>query len=80
MFLREARLKCKPAIEDFVNCSRREGLLVVIRCRKENRKQNECVKQYTTEENWQEYRQRKVQEYIDQGLVEPLELQEKKRR
>ena len=45
-----AHKMCKKNIEDFVACSRKFNLAVVLACREENRQMNECTNKYTNSE------------------------------
>ena len=78
MFLEEARSHCKTEIEKFVECSKREGFFVIFNCREENRQQNLCAKKYSTQERWNAYREKKINEYVEAGLIPPVSLEEKK--
>lgn len=77
MFFTEVRAKCKAEVEDFVNCSRREGLLVIFKCREENRKQNECARNYSTNEAWNLYRRKAIQKFVDKGDIPPMDIKDK---
>jgi len=55
-FLRSCRKQCDHAIKAFVECSKREGLLVVFRCRGENAAMSECLRPLTTPEKYEEYK------------------------
>ena len=55
-FLRSCRKQCDDDIKAFVECSKREGLLVVFRCRGENAAMSECLRPLTTPEKYEEYK------------------------
>ena len=46
-FLAICRKKCKTEIENFLACSKEQGLMVVFRCREQNKEMNGCLRQYT---------------------------------
>ena len=60
MFLQEARAACDDKVKAFVECSKAEGLMVIMRCREQNRAMNDCAQQLTDEKHWEEFRQRKI--------------------
>ncbi len=53
---------CNPVVKKFVDCSKREGFFVVFNCRAENREQNECLKQYTNDKAFEEYKAKRAAE------------------
>ena len=56
-FLALARKKCDASIRTFLACSKEQGLMVVFRCRDENRAMNACLGQYTKDDAlFREYR------------------------
>jgi len=69
MFLNEARAKCTDKIQDYVNCARDNGLMVVFKCRQHNKDMNACVAEYTTEDLWETYRQQKIDQYLAEGAI-----------
>mmetsp|Transcript_20408 Transcript_20408/g.26061 ORF Transcript_20408/g.26061 Transcript_20408/m.26061 type:complete len:117 (+) Transcript_20408:112-462(+) len=76
-FLKEARDKCKEKVEIFVECARENNLLVIFKCRQQNREMNDCVGQYTSEAKWNEYRKKKVRDFEAKGSIQPTELKYK---
>mmetsp|Transcript_158 Transcript_158/g.206 ORF Transcript_158/g.206 Transcript_158/m.206 type:complete len:103 (+) Transcript_158:170-478(+) len=76
-FLKQAREKCKPSVEKFVECSRKHNLLVIFKCREENREMNDCVGQYTSEQQWNEFREEKVRNFEAEGKIKKTELKYK---
>ncbi len=60
MFLQEARAACDGKVKAFVECSKAEGLMVIVRCREQNRAMNDCAQQLTDDKHWEEFRQRKI--------------------
>ncbi|KAA8498298.1 Uncharacterized protein FVE85_5883 [Porphyridium purpureum] len=46
-----AWMQCDPETKAFYECSKREGLMVVFKCRGEKNVLNDCLKQFSTEEN-----------------------------
>eukprot|EP00924_Labyrinthula_sp_SR-Ha-C_P010360 maker-scaffold_23-snap-gene-4.58-mRNA-1 protein AED:0.00 eAED:0.00 QI:47/1/1/1/1/1/2/1470/103 len=65
---------CKKEIDEFINCSKQEGLLVIFKCRKENRAQNDCAHKYNTNERWNEFRYNRVKSLVEQGKLDPVSL------
>ena len=57
-FLRECRKQCDPAIRAFVECSKREGLLVVFRCREQNKAMNACLHPLSTDVKYEEWKKK----------------------
>jgi len=59
-FLAESRRICDDKVRAFVDCSKENGLMVIFRCREENKIMNECVQNYTTDEKWEQFRKEKI--------------------
>ncbi|GBG28091.1 COX assembly mitochondrial protein-like [Hondaea fermentalgiana] len=70
IFLKEARERCKDETEAFVECAREHNLMVIFKCRHLNKAMNECVSQYTSTEQWEEYRQMKIDQYLKDGSLQ----------
>ncbi|CAI5725519.1 unnamed protein product [Hyaloperonospora brassicae] len=51
--------KCRSVAEQFAECSKANGLMMVFRCRDHNRALNACLKQYTNDEEFEKYRQQR---------------------
>lgn len=59
-----ATAKCRPITEKFAICAKEQGLLVVFRCRQQNRDMNECLAQYTNEAQFNAYRAQKERDIL----------------
>lgn len=70
-FLRDVRDKCKDEVSAFAACSKDAGFAVVWKCGVAKRVANDCVKQYSADELYDEYRREKKGEWIRQGLLLP---------
>lgn len=51
----EAREKCASAIESFAECGKRESIMVVFNCRKENRAMSDCMAANCNEPVFEEF-------------------------
>mmetsp|Transcript_80198 Transcript_80198/g.214830 ORF Transcript_80198/g.214830 Transcript_80198/m.214830 type:complete len:110 (+) Transcript_80198:42-371(+) len=60
--LKEAAAKCRPEIDAFARCDKTNGLLVIFKCREENKKMLACFAKNTTEEHYQVVRERRAKE------------------
>jgi len=69
MFLADARKRCDHKVREFVDCSKREGLAVVWKCREENKNMNACVSDFTTDDEWSRYRADKIAEFLKNGQI-----------
>ena len=58
-----ARQKCDNLVQKFVNCSKEQGLLVVIKCREEHSAVNECLHQYTNREEFKKLYDSRVDDW-----------------
>lgn len=47
--------KCHDVISKFAECAKEQGLMVVFRCRQHNREMNDCLHQYTNDEQFKLY-------------------------
>jgi hypothetical protein len=74
MFLHEAREQCKPDLEAFAKCAKETGWKVIFECRNVKNIANDCVKKYSTEEQYEVYKQLKKKEWIAQGILSPDNL------
>lgn len=68
-FLKEQRKNCHEAIVEYSQCSKANGLLVVLRCRNELHGINECLRDKTTEEQYQLFRDARISEWVAQGVL-----------
>lgn len=57
-----ARQQCKDVMGVFADCAKAHGMWVVLRCREENRKMNECLHEYTNEAKFEEWRKLRANE------------------
>lgn len=69
MFHKEARDQCHETTEAFVECSKANGLMVVLRCREENTAMNACTHKLTSDEHWKEYRRAKIVKFMEEGKL-----------
>mmetsp|Transcript_57523 Transcript_57523/g.125114 ORF Transcript_57523/g.125114 Transcript_57523/m.125114 type:complete len:98 (+) Transcript_57523:33-326(+) len=53
--IEEAKVSCKEKFRDFAECSQASGLLVVLRCRRENRAISDCIDSHYNEDVFQKY-------------------------
>ena len=51
--------KCRDRVENFVECSREVGLLVVFKCREQNADMNKCLRQYTNDEAFHDFKKKR---------------------
>ena len=51
----EARELCGNVFSDFGACAKREGLMVVINCRNENRAMSDCMDKHCNEAQFEKY-------------------------
>lgn len=65
----KARAACAPVMKAFAECAKREGLLVVVKCRQENTEVNDCLRQYTNKDELDKL----YEERIDAWKVEQRE-------
>ncbi|OZJ03896.1 hypothetical protein BZG36_03952 [Bifiguratus adelaidae] len=56
-----ALVKCSEAVQDFVKCSQDHNVTVVITCRGKARAMNDCLKQYTTQEELDKLKLAKIE-------------------
>ncbi|CAK4702728.1 hypothetical protein LEN26_009033 [Aphanomyces euteiches] len=54
--------KCREYTSAFVECSKENGMMVVFKCREQNRVLNECLHQYTNKEALEALRAEKLNE------------------
>ncbi|KAL4086654.1 hypothetical protein PRIC1_013716 [Phytophthora ramorum] len=58
--------KCRSVSEKFAECAKANGLMVVFKCRENNRELNACLHQYTNAEQFEIYRQRREKEMLEE--------------
>ncbi|DAZ95528.1 TPA: hypothetical protein N0F65_005220 [Lagenidium giganteum] len=56
--------KCRDVTEKFAQCAKDEGLMVVFRCRELNADMNNCLREYTNNEQFQIYREKREKEML----------------
>ena len=76
VFLKNCRENCRPEMEAYVECSKKEGLLVWLNCREQNRKQNECAAKYSTNEAWNKFRRETIEKLVAEGKIQPFKIEE----
>ncbi|POM71809.1 Alpha-N-acetylglucosaminidase (NAGLU) [Phytophthora palmivora] len=54
--------KCHSVAEKFAECAKANGLMVVFKCRDHNKALNACLHQYTNDEQFEIYRQKREKE------------------
>lgn len=57
--------KCREFVENFVLCSKENGMLVVFKCRSENKKVNECLKSITNKKAFEVYKEKRQSELLE---------------
>ena len=59
--------KCSPFITTFGDCAKKEGVLVVFKCRGENNRMNECLREWNSDEKFEEFKQARAREILKGG-------------
>ncbi|CAN0185707.1 unnamed protein product, partial [Phaeothamnion confervicola] len=59
--------KCDDQVRAFVECSKANGILVVLSCRRESAGMNECLHTYTNPERFAEYKTIREAELLEQS-------------
>ena len=59
-----ALAKCDNIIRDFVDCSKASGILVVFKCREQNKNMNDCLTSYKNAEAFERYRSMREAELV----------------
>ncbi|TMW56918.1 hypothetical protein Poli38472_002843 [Pythium oligandrum] len=54
--------KCRDTTEKFAVCARESGLMVIFRCREQNKAMNDCLHQYTNDEQFRVYKEKREKE------------------
>lgn len=75
-FWAAARRKCEAEFQAFLECEQANRLMVVLKCRKENRAINDCLSQYTTPEQYEDFMMRTVAERRRKEAEEKAAAQE----
>ena len=68
-FLHLQREKCKDSMTEFATCAKEAGFLVTSKCRKALQAANECLHQYTTDEQYAAYKREKIDEWVKAGVL-----------
>lgn len=68
-FYKLQREKCKESMTAFAQCAKDAGFMVTFRCRDALHTANECLHQFTTEENYAAYRKEKIDGWVEQGVL-----------
>ena len=63
---------CKAAVAAFAHCATEEGLMVIFNCQTKNKEMNACLKQYTNEVAYEEYKLKRGREIAEQTRIEIL--------
>ena len=71
MFLHDVREKCKDKVSAYAKCAKEEGFMVVFRCREHQTAANECVKQFSSDAQYADYKREKTALWVKQGLLVP---------
>lgn len=61
-FWAAARRKCEDQFQAFLECEQANRLMVVLKCRTENRAINDCLSRFTTPEQYEDFMMRTVAE------------------
>lgn len=61
-----ALTKCRDVTAQFAECAKANGYMVAFRCRDKNHAMNECLHQYTNEEQFAIYRAKREKEIAEQ--------------
>ncbi len=54
--------KCREHIKDFALCAQEKGLMVVWSCRGLNKKMNNCMFEYNSDQAWERYKEEHLDE------------------
>ena len=47
---------CRPKVKAFADCAKANNLFVVVACRKQNKAMNDCLRQYTNDEAFEQWK------------------------
>lgn len=56
--------KCRDVSEKFAECAKANGFKVVFKCRDHNKALNECLHQFTNDEQFEIYRKKREKEML----------------
>ena len=68
-FLKLQREKCKESLSAFATCAKDAVYMVAFRCRESLRTANECLHNYTTDEQYAAFRQGKIDAWVAEGVL-----------
>ncbi|TDH68279.1 hypothetical protein CCR75_004475 [Bremia lactucae] len=54
--------KCRSVSEQFADCARANGFMIIFKCREQNKALNACLHQYTNDEQFELFRKRREKE------------------
>lgn len=57
--------KCRDITSSFAACAQEQGMLVVFKCRAQNKAMNDCLHQFTGDEKFQEYREKRSKDVLE---------------
>ncbi|TYZ62439.1 hypothetical protein PybrP1_008681 [[Pythium] brassicae (nom. inval.)] len=57
--------KCRDVTASFAACAQEQGLLVVFKCRALNKAMNDCLHQFTSDEQFQAYRDKRSKDVLE---------------
>ena len=64
-----ALAKCDSVIREFVDCSKEAGILVVFKCREQNKGMNACLTSFKNAEAFERYRNIRENELVSEGAA-----------
>jgi hypothetical protein len=68
-FLHLQREKCKESMTAFAVCAKQAGFMVTFRCRDAMNIANECLHQYTTDEQYAAFKRDKIEAWVREGVL-----------
>ena len=68
-FLKLQREKCKESMQAFSDCAKDAGFMVTFRCRESMKVANECLHQYTTDEQYAAFKKEKIDNWVSEGVL-----------
>ena len=68
-FFKLQREECKDALQAYAKCAKEEGFLVILRCRDKLEEANQCLHKLTTDERYLEFKKKKIDAWVEQGVL-----------
>lgn len=68
-FLHLQREACKESMQTFATCAKEAGFMVTFKCRDQLHVANECLQKLTTDERYAEFRQKKIDAWVQEGVL-----------